>query len=233
MVTERDRFTKCFGKVFDTEKSKILILGTLPPCESDWYYQKNNLFWEILSEALELPELSKPSTSARRKKELLINNGIALWDIFKCAWRKDGNSGDEFIVKNKERQPNKIYDEIISKGKINLIIINGLEQALMWFMEFNQEPQIKEMISAKKVISLQQTMWVERQTNPKYKLNWINTIKKALGKTTTAGKKPEPLTAPTVKKIHEKQSQNKHVMKKTKKKKDKKIVFVVKKNKDV
>ena len=243
MVTGRDRFTKCYSKVFDPEKSKVLILGTLPPYGREWYYQENNLFWEILAEALELPELSKPNTTPRKKKELLIANGIALWDIFQCAWRKDGKVGDEFIIKNKERLANKIYDEIISKGKIKFIIINGLEQALMWFMENNPEKEIKDLIAAKKVISLHQTKWIQtyKLDDPKYKINWINTIKKALGKSTPSDSKPKKTVTETrhteskpagIKKTIEKPVNAKTTPKKEPEKKPQKIAFVVKKNKN-
>lgn len=238
MVTERDRFTKCYGKVFDPKKSKVLILGTLPPYGREWYYQENNLFWEILSEALDVPELSKPNTTPRKKKEILISNGIALWDIFACAWRKDGKAGDEFIIKNKDCQANKIYDEIISKGNIEFIIINGLEQALMWFMENNPEPAIKDLIAAKKVVSLHQTKWIQsyKADDPKYKINWVNTIKKALGKSTPAENKPKKTiteTKPaTVKKTIEKPVITKSTPKKEPEKKPQKIAFVVKKNKN-
>ena len=242
MVTERDRFTKCFGKVFDPKKSKVLILGTLPPYGREWYYQENSLFWEILSEALDSPELAKPNTTNRKKKEILINSGIALWDIFEHAWRKEGRAGDEFILK-KDLKANKIYDEIISQGKIEFIIINGLEQALMWFIENNQEKEIKEMIASKRVISLQQTKWIQTYKSdvPKYRLNWINTIKKALGtapekktvaeekktivvekKTPAAPKKTTPKKA--VPKVQEKPP--------VEKKAPPKIAFVVKKHKD-
>jgi hypothetical protein len=238
MVTERDRFTKCFGKVFDPQKSKLLILGTLPPYGSEWYYQGNSMMWEILSEALELPELAKSNTTTRKKTELLINNGIALWDIFSCAWRKEGRAGDEFIIRNKELQPNKIYDEIISKGHIEYIIINGLEQALMWFMEYNQEKEIKDLISSKKVISLHQTKWIQnyKADDPKHRLNWVNTIKKALGKPVLTDKPKKSATEPTITTRNTKPQ--KPAVKTTTKKetetlKPKKIAFVVKKNKTV
>lgn len=242
MVTERDRFTKCYGKVFDPKKSKVLILGTLPPYGREWYYQENNLFWEILSEALDVPELSKPNTTPRKKKEILLSNGIALWDIFACAWRKDGKVGDEFIIKNKDCQANKIYDEIISKGNIEFIIINGLEQALMWFMENNPEPAIKDLISAKKVVSLHQTKWIQsyKADDPKYKINWINTIKKALGKSvptetkpkkTVVAEKPAPIKKVSEKPVTAKTTPKKEV-KKEPEKKPQKIAFVVKKNKN-
>ncbi len=240
MVTERDRFTKCFGKVFDPQKSKLLILGTLPPYGSEWYYQENSMMWEILSEALELPELAKPNTTARKKKELLINNGIALWDIFACAWRKEGRAGDEYIIKNKELQANKICDEIINKGRIEYIIINGLEQALMWFMENNQEKAIKDLIASKKVISLHQTKWIQnyKADDPKYRLNWVNAIKKALGKPVLTDKPKKSATdsktpTATVVKKTQKPAPKATAKKESEPPKPKKIAFVVKKNKTV
>mgnify|MGYP002627190804 CR=1 FL=1 len=238
MVTDRDRFTKCFGKVFDSQKSKVLILGTLPPYGREWYYQENNLFWEILSEALDVPELAKPNTTARKKKEILIANGIALWDIFQCAWRKEGRAGDEFIISNKDLKANKIYDEILSKGNIDCIIINGLEQALMWFIENNPEPVVKDMISSRKVVSLHQTKWIQtyKSDEPKYRLNWINTIKKALGKSIssdTKSVKPQEIKRPqsTIRKTQAKPVNAKTVNKQETEQKPKKIAFVVKKNK--
>lgn len=244
MVTERDKFVKPIGKVFHPEKSKVLILGTMPLGSRLWYYQENQTFWEIMSEALDLPELSKLSTTDRRKKELLITNGIALWDIFECGWRKDGKTSDESIIFQKAYKPtpSKIYEDIISKGKIDFIIINGLQQALEWFIEYNQEEEIKQMIAAGKVISLHQTKWIESSPvdASKYKVKWIQTIKKALGKHVEPTSKPKPTTTTSLHSTHKTVEKPKTVekyngktTKKAEEKKPQKIAFVVKKHREV
>ena len=68
-----------FGPVYD-ENSKILILGSFPSVksrETNFYYgHPQNRFWVLLSRILE----SEMPESTEKKKELLINNNVALWD---------------------------------------------------------------------------------------------------------------------------------------------------------
>lgn len=63
------------------EESKILILGTFPSVKSRegefFYHHPQNRFWKVISAIYdeELPE------SIEDKKQLLLRNHIALWDV--------------------------------------------------------------------------------------------------------------------------------------------------------
>lgn len=69
-----------FQPVYD-EKSEILILGTLPSVKSreqNFYYgHPKNRFWKLIAS---LYQEKIPDTIAE-KKELLLQNHIALWDV--------------------------------------------------------------------------------------------------------------------------------------------------------
>jgi hypoxanthine-DNA glycosylase len=74
------RITHEFEPVFD-ENSRILILGTLPSVksrENQFYYgHPQNRFWKVIAKLTEspLPE------SVEEKKTMLLQHGIAIWDV--------------------------------------------------------------------------------------------------------------------------------------------------------
>lgn len=69
-----------FGPVFD-QNSRVLILGTMPSVksrEAGFYYgHPQNRFWQVMTRlfSAELPE------TIEEKRELLLANGVALWDV--------------------------------------------------------------------------------------------------------------------------------------------------------
>lgn len=69
-----------FEPVFDAD-SKILILGSLPSVMSrknNFYYGNNaNRFWRVMAELFE----SELPMTIDQKKELMLSNRIALWDV--------------------------------------------------------------------------------------------------------------------------------------------------------
>jgi hypoxanthine-DNA glycosylase len=70
--------------VFDMN-SKVLILGTMPSVKSReqgfFYMHPRNIFWRLLSDLLkvECPE------SIGGRKEMLLENRIAVWDVLKSC----------------------------------------------------------------------------------------------------------------------------------------------------
>lgn len=67
------------------ENSKILILGSFPSVksrENDFYYgHKQNRFWKVLAAVLG----AQTPIEIEEKKALLLDNGIAIWDvIYSC-----------------------------------------------------------------------------------------------------------------------------------------------------
>ncbi len=69
-----------FDPVFD-KNSRILVLGSLPSVKSreqQFYYgHPQNRFWKVIAE---ITESTVPET-IEQKKALLLNNGIAIWDV--------------------------------------------------------------------------------------------------------------------------------------------------------
>ncbi len=72
------------GPVFN-KHSRVLILGTFPSAksrESHFFYgHPQNRFWKVLAT---LTKSSLPST-IEEKKALLLENGIALWDVIQSC----------------------------------------------------------------------------------------------------------------------------------------------------
>lgn len=68
------------------ENSKILILGTIPSPKSReqqfFYGHPQNRFWRVLSNILNYP---LPQNNDDRR-ELLLNNNIALWDVLQSCY---------------------------------------------------------------------------------------------------------------------------------------------------
>ena len=75
-----EKVTHTFEPVYD-ENSRILILGTFPSVKSreqQFYYgHPQNRFWKLLAA---LTGWKVPKTISE-KKELLLQNGIAIWDV--------------------------------------------------------------------------------------------------------------------------------------------------------
>ena len=69
-----------FGPVYD-EKSRILILGSFPSVKSReegfFYGHPRNRFWKILATVCDVPE----PVTIEEKKQFLLENGIALYDV--------------------------------------------------------------------------------------------------------------------------------------------------------
>lgn len=104
--------------IFD-ENSKVLILGSFPSVKSReegfFYGHKQNRFWKVLSAVVgrETP------TSIAEKKELLLSQGIAVWDVIGGCEIK--GSADVSI---KNAVPNDVKG-ILEKARIKKIFVNG------------------------------------------------------------------------------------------------------------
>lgn len=101
------------------EKSRILILGTIPSPksrESGFYYgHPQNRFWKVISDIFDEP---LPKT-IDEKKNILLSNNIALWDVLKsCCIEKASDTS----IKNPI--PNDIKG-FIDKTNIKFIFTTG------------------------------------------------------------------------------------------------------------
>ncbi|MCD7836339.1 MAG: DNA-deoxyinosine glycosylase [Lachnospiraceae bacterium] len=77
---EYQHVSHTFEPVYD-EKSRILILGSLPSVKSReqgfYYGHPRNRFWKLISILLK----SEEPVTTDEKKRLLLDNRIALWDV--------------------------------------------------------------------------------------------------------------------------------------------------------
>ena len=74
------------------KKAVVLILGTMPGQESlnksQYYAHRRNSFWHIMGELFN----AGFNLEYKQRQKILIQNGIAVWDVLKCCKRK--GSGD-------------------------------------------------------------------------------------------------------------------------------------------
>jgi TDG/mug DNA glycosylase family protein len=102
------------------EKTKILILGTMPSVKSleggMYYGNPRNHFWEMMSRLL----LLDMSVDYSTRIEMLLESGIGLWDVYKSCERK--GSLDQHI---KEEIPNDIIALIHKYPDISCVVLNG------------------------------------------------------------------------------------------------------------
>ncbi len=115
---KKERIKHNFEPVFD-ENSKVLILGTFPSVKSreqQFYYgHPQNRFWKLL--AL-LTEEDVPQTISE-KKEFLLRNRIAIWDVVQsCTIEGSSDSSIRDVVAND-------ISAILEKAQIREIFTNG------------------------------------------------------------------------------------------------------------
>lgn len=99
--------------------SKILILGSFPSVKSReqmfYYGHPQNRFWKVISSVFECKE----PESVEEKKQLLFENGIALWDVIASC---DITGSSDSSIKNV-----KVNDlsTILKEADIRQIFVNG------------------------------------------------------------------------------------------------------------
>ena len=105
---------------FADAKSKVLILGTMPGKESlrmNFYYaHPQNAFWKILFEVHKVPF----SADNQDKINLLLQNGIAIWDVLRTCERQSSLDTDI-----KMEVPNDLRQFLSSHSGISKIFFNG------------------------------------------------------------------------------------------------------------
>lgn len=175
MVSENDKFVQGFNHISD-ENSLVLILGTLQPCNRDFYYSQDKVFWTILKQIFNCDF----SNNTEKK---LKDFKIALWDIFKNGYRKNGSSKDEDIMLDTV-QRNNISRFIMKHPSVKYIIINGKNYAFERFLEYNPEDNIKRMLDEGRVKKLYNTSSLNRlrkDLSTQAETEWIETLKTCLG----------------------------------------------------
>lgn len=107
-----------FAPVYD-KRSKVLILGTFPSVRSremQFYYgHPQNRFWKLLARLTGWP---LPGTIPE-KKEMLLANGIAIWDVVhSCEIAGSSDSSIRNVV------PNDL-SQVLADSSVTRIYANG------------------------------------------------------------------------------------------------------------
>lgn len=110
--------THTFEPVCD-EQSKVLILGTFPSVksrENNFYYgHPQNRFWKVIAAVTG----SEVPVTMEEKKQLLLANHIAVWDVIKsCDIIGSSDSSIKNVVAND-------IAGLLKKTNIKTIIANG------------------------------------------------------------------------------------------------------------
>ncbi|MBE6965824.1 MAG: DNA-deoxyinosine glycosylase [Ruminococcaceae bacterium] len=119
--------------------SKILILGSFPSVKSReqmfFYGHPQNRFWKVVSSVFECDE---PET-IEEKKQLLYENGVALWDVIASC--EIAGSSDSSIKNVKVNDISKILEE----SDIRQIFVNG-KTAEKYFKKYTQAQINREAV---------------------------------------------------------------------------------------
>lgn len=115
---DREHVVHGFAPVWDG-RSRVLVLGTLPSVKSreeNFYYgHRRNRFWKLLALLFECAE----PQSVGEKRRLLLENGVALWDVVRaCDIRRSADGS----IRN--ASPNDIRP-ILEGADIRMICANG------------------------------------------------------------------------------------------------------------
>ena len=110
--------THPIAPVFDNN-SKILILGSFPSVksrESGFFYgHPRNRFWQVLAAVLD----SEVPQTIEEKKNFLLSNNIAVWDVIaSCEIKGSADSSIRDVV------PNDL-SVILNNAPIDEIFVNG------------------------------------------------------------------------------------------------------------
>jgi hypoxanthine-DNA glycosylase len=101
-------------------EARILVLGTMPGEKSlalnQYYGHGGNQFWKIMFECFNIPY----SEDYNEKKQLLLDNRIALWDVLQFCERE--GSSDNNI---KAEIPNDFDSFFKDHPKIKTVLFNG------------------------------------------------------------------------------------------------------------
>lgn len=105
-------FYHIFDPVYDNH-SRVLVLGSFPSVKSReqgfYYGHPQNRFWKVLSAVFSSPV----PQSIDEKKKLLLDNGVALWDVAQSC---EINGSSDSSMKNV--RPNDIYTLLYTTGII-------------------------------------------------------------------------------------------------------------------
>lgn len=121
MKSQQKRNCQSFLPSID-EKSKILILGSMPGTKSldeqKYYAHPQNRFWKLLGLLCNVENLQ--DFDYQKKLQTLLKNKIALWDVIQSCER---NGSLDSNIQNEV--PNNISGLLKQYSNIKIICLNG------------------------------------------------------------------------------------------------------------
>ncbi|MGV0968604.1 MULTISPECIES: DNA-deoxyinosine glycosylase [Empedobacter] len=121
-----------------SEQPKTLILGSLPgdlSLEVNQYYgHPRNRFWKMIFEIFE----TEFSEDYEVRKQLILQNKLALWDVAHSADRKGSMDVDM-----KNVSPNLIDELLNEHPTIEKIIFNGKKAEQLFWKYFDEKTSIE------------------------------------------------------------------------------------------
>ena len=117
-MQEYEHLTHTFEPVFNKD-SKILILGSFPSVksrENNFYYgHPQNRFWKVLAQIME----QKLPQTIEEKKEFLLENHIAVWDVIEsCSIVGSSDTSIKDVVVND-------FSRVLEHSSVKTIYVNG------------------------------------------------------------------------------------------------------------
>lgn len=155
----------------------ILILGSMPSIKSleagQYYAHPRNSFWPIITTLLS----TKTDLDYEQRKALLLNSGIALWDVLNSCQRKGSLDSS---IKNETIRVNDFNKFFAEHPLIKAVYFNGTRAQ----QEYNKQvlPVLDEQFSAIEYTRLPSTSPAMASLNQEQKLRqWhiiLNNLKK-------------------------------------------------------
>ena len=124
-----------------TPEANTLILGTMPGQRSiamnQYYGHGGNAFWKIMFEVFE----EKFTREYEIRRQLLIKNGIALWDVLKACERE--GSADHAIEKEEVNDFDQFFQ---THSQIKLLAFNGIKAENYFMRSVHKRPGVPMII---------------------------------------------------------------------------------------
>lgn len=119
-MAEYSHIHHTFEPVYD-EKSTILILGSLPSVKSReegfYYGHPRNRFWKVIAAVAD--KQTEPPVTISDKKQFLLSNGIAIWDVIESC---DIKGSSDSSIKNVKAND---IECVLKNSNIKRIYANG------------------------------------------------------------------------------------------------------------
>lgn len=124
-----------------TDDAEVLILGSIPGDRSielhQYYGHPRNRFWWVIASITD----SELPTDYDAKRQMLVTNRIALWDVARQA---DRIGSLDSAIRNEE--PNDIETFINHHQQITTIVFNGKKAEQLYDKYFDRVNHIKYLL---------------------------------------------------------------------------------------